>query len=129
MNDAEVSLVLELTRLLKLGVSALLLKYLVDKGLVSGFREPALLIQQSEDARWVSLRRTQPLSDTDNRHTVHSHTNIRAFIIAASNYTIMVGKKIHKNYIVAISAGNNIIIFRSYQSKLSHVFIVGCVSI
>lgn len=83
MNDAEVSLVLELTRLLKLGVSALLLKYLVDKGLVSGFREPALLIQQSEDARWVSLRRRQPLLDTHNRHTVHSHKNTRAFTIAA----------------------------------------------
>lgn len=55
MDDAEVGLIFELPGLLKLGVRALLLDQLVYKCLVCGFREPALLIQQSQHAWRVRL--------------------------------------------------------------------------
>lgn len=55
VDDAEISFVLQLLGLLELGVGALLLYHLLHEALVSGFGEPALLIQQGEDARGTCL--------------------------------------------------------------------------
>lgn len=56
MDDAEVGLIFELTRLLELGVCALLLDQLFYKGLVCGLGEPALFIQQSQHSWGVCLK-------------------------------------------------------------------------
>lgn len=61
MNDAEVGFVLELTWLLKFGVCSLLLQHLVYEGFIGGLGEPALLVKQSKDTRWVGLNRKQSL--------------------------------------------------------------------
>lgn len=55
VDDAEVSLIFELTGSLKLGVSSLLLDQFVYKGLVCGLGEPALLVQQSQHSWRVRL--------------------------------------------------------------------------
>lgn len=55
VDDAEVGLIFKLAGLLELGVSALLLDQLVYKGLVCGFWEPALLIQQSQHSWRICL--------------------------------------------------------------------------
>lgn len=57
MDNAEVSFVFELTWFLELRVCAELLQHLVYKRLVCGLGKPALLIQQSENAGRVILRR------------------------------------------------------------------------
>lgn len=44
VDDTEVSLVLQLLRLLELGVGTLLLYHLLHEALVGGFGKPALLI-------------------------------------------------------------------------------------
>lgn len=44
VNDAEVGFIFELTGFLELAVSSLLLDQLIHKGLVRGFRKPALFI-------------------------------------------------------------------------------------
>ena len=62
VDDAEVGLVLELARLLELGVRALLLEHLVYEGLVCGLGEPTLLIQQGQHSWGVGL---------------HTHTQMR----------------------------------------------------
>ena len=59
MNDAEVSLIFQFLGLVELGVGALLLQDLLHKALVSGFGEPALLIQKGQDARGASLRESR----------------------------------------------------------------------
>lgn len=59
VDDAEISFVLQLLGLLKLGVSALLLHHLLHKALVGSFGEPALLIQQGQDARRARLEKEQ----------------------------------------------------------------------
>lgn len=46
VDDGELGLVLELLRLLELGVVALLGAQLLHEGLICGFGEPALLVQQ-----------------------------------------------------------------------------------
>ena len=58
VNDAEVRLVLQLPGLLELAVGPLLLEDLVHEGLVGGLGEPALLVQQGQDARGVVLQRS-----------------------------------------------------------------------
>ena len=55
VDDAEICLVLQLLGLLELGVSALLLHHLFHETLVRGFGEPALLVQQGQDARRACL--------------------------------------------------------------------------
>ena len=55
MDNAEVGLVFELAGLLELGVCALLLGQLVHEALVCGLGEPALLVQQGQHPRGVSL--------------------------------------------------------------------------
>ena len=57
VDDAEVRLVLQLPGLLELAVGALFLEDLVHEGLVCSFGEPALLVQQGQDARGVVLPR------------------------------------------------------------------------
>jgi len=57
VDDAEVCLVLQLTGLLELAMGPLFLKDLVHEGLVGGLGEPALLIQQGQDAWRVVLQR------------------------------------------------------------------------
>lgn len=56
MDDAKVSFVPQLPGLLKLGVRSLLLNDFLHKALISGFGEPAFLIQQSQDPWGVCLR-------------------------------------------------------------------------
>lgn len=58
MDDGELSFVLELLGLLKLGVVALLCAQLLHEGRVCGLGEPALLVQQGQHARRVVLGRT-----------------------------------------------------------------------
>ena len=55
MDDAEICFILQFLGLEELGVIALLLEHLLHKALVCGFREPALLIQRSEDTRGAGL--------------------------------------------------------------------------
>jgi len=55
VNDAEIGFVLELPWSLELAMSALLLHQFVHKGFISGFWEPALLIQQSQHTRRICL--------------------------------------------------------------------------
>ena len=55
MDNAKISFVFQLTWFLKLGVGPLLLNELFNKGLICGFREPALFIQKGQHARRVSL--------------------------------------------------------------------------
>ena len=55
MDDGELCFVLELLGLLKLGVVALLRAQLLHEGLVCGFGEPALLVQQGQHTRRVVL--------------------------------------------------------------------------
>lgn len=57
VNDAEVNIILQLLGLLELGVCSLLLNHFLYKALVCGFGEPALFIQQGQDAWRTSLRR------------------------------------------------------------------------
>lgn len=53
--NAEISVVLEFLGFLELGVCSLLLNHFLHKALVCGFGEPALLIQQRQDARRAGL--------------------------------------------------------------------------
>jgi len=69
VEDAEVRFVLELSRLLELGVCALLLQHLVYEGLVGGLGEPALLIQQGEDPRGVGLRKRNKKHEFKRTHS------------------------------------------------------------
>ena len=55
MQDTEVGLIPKVPWPLEFGVTTLLLGYLLHKGLVRGFWEPALLIQQSQESRGVGL--------------------------------------------------------------------------
>lgn len=55
MQDAEVGLIPQVPWPLELGVTTLLLSHLLHKGLVRGLWEPALLIQQGQESRGVSL--------------------------------------------------------------------------
>lgn len=55
MNDAEVNIILKFLGLLELGVCSLLLNHFLYKALVCGFGEPALFIQQGQDAWRTSL--------------------------------------------------------------------------
>lgn len=55
VDDTEVSFILQLFGLEELGVIALLLEHLLHKAFVSGFGEPALLIQKSQDTRGTGL--------------------------------------------------------------------------
>lgn len=70
MKNAEVNVVLEFLGLLELGVCSLLLDHLLHKALVGGFREPALFIQESQDAWRTSLWGLVPESKRI------SHTNL-----------------------------------------------------
>lgn len=58
VDDGEVGLVAELG-LAELGVDGVRGVQLVDVGLVRGFREPALLVQQSQDAHWLWERKNK----------------------------------------------------------------------
>lgn len=58
VDDREFSFVLELLGLLKLGVAALLRAQLLHKGLVCGFGEPTLLVQQGQHTWRVVLWKT-----------------------------------------------------------------------
>lgn len=55
VDDTEVSFILQLFGLEELGVIALLLEHLLHKAFVSGFGEPAFLIQKSQDTRGTGL--------------------------------------------------------------------------
>lgn len=55
VDNTEVGIILQLLRLVELGVVTQLLTHLLHKGLVGGFGEPALLVQQSQDTRWTRL--------------------------------------------------------------------------
>lgn len=55
VDDTEVSFILQLFGLEELGVTALLLEHLLHKAFVSGFGEPAFLIQKSQNTRGTSL--------------------------------------------------------------------------
>ena len=55
VQDTEVGLVPQVPRPLELGVASLLLRHLLDEGLVRGLREPALFVQQGQESRGVSL--------------------------------------------------------------------------
>lgn len=55
VDNAEVSSVLQLPWLLKLGVGTLLLNQFFDKSLIGGFREPALFIQEGQHTRRIGL--------------------------------------------------------------------------
>lgn len=55
MHDAEVDVILKFLGLLELGVCSLLLNHFLYKALVRGFGEPALFIQQGQDARRAGL--------------------------------------------------------------------------
>lgn len=59
VNNAEISIVLELLGFLELGVRSLLLNHLLYKGFVCGFGEPTLFIKQSQDAWWTGLKQTE----------------------------------------------------------------------
>lgn len=63
VDDAEIRFVLQLLGLLELGVSALLLHHLLHEALVGGFGEPALLIQQGQDAWRASLEKHSASSE------------------------------------------------------------------
>ena len=65
MDDAEVGLIFELAGFLELGVCALLLDQLVDKGLVRGLGEPALFIQQSQHSWRVGLKQRKELQTSE----------------------------------------------------------------
>lgn len=55
MQDTEVGLIPKVPWPLEFGVTTLLLGYLLHKGLVRGFWEPALFIQQSQESGGVGL--------------------------------------------------------------------------
>lgn len=55
VDDTEVSFILQLFGLEELGMTALLLEYFLHKAFVSGFGEPAFLIQKSQDTRGTGL--------------------------------------------------------------------------
>lgn len=55
VDDTEVSFILQLFGLEELGVIALLLEHFLHKAFVSGFGEPAFLIQKSQDTRGTGL--------------------------------------------------------------------------
>ena len=55
MQDTEVGLIPKVPWPLEFGVTTLLLGYLLHKGLVRSFWEPALLIQQSQESGGVGL--------------------------------------------------------------------------
>lgn len=74
VNDGEVGFVLQLPWLLKFGVSSLFLEHLVDESLIGSFGEPAFFIQQSQDARWIILRRRQSVTF----HTSQGCQNVRS---------------------------------------------------
>lgn len=59
VQDAEVSLVPQVPRPLKLGMASLLLGHLLYKGLVRGLWEPALLVQQGQHTWRVVLWETR----------------------------------------------------------------------
>lgn len=59
VDDAEIGLILQLLGLKELGVTALLLADLLHKALVGGFREPALLVKESQDTRRTGLHRPE----------------------------------------------------------------------
>lgn len=56
VNNAEVCFVLQLSWLLELGMSSLLLDQFFHKCLVSSFREPAFFIQQCQHTRRICLK-------------------------------------------------------------------------
>lgn len=70
MDDTEVCFILQFFRLEELWVSALLLEHLLHKALVCCFREPTLLIQQSQDTRGTGLH-------TGGRAQVSVHEKLR----------------------------------------------------
>lgn len=57
VNDTEVGIIFELLGFLEFWVVAQFLNNFLHKGFVCGFREPALLIQQSQDSWRTSLRK------------------------------------------------------------------------
>src|SRR3712207_8542609 len=70
----------ELLGLLKLGVVALLRAQLLHEGLVSGFGEPALLVQQGQHTRrvvlWKTSRAHTITADRKSTRLNSSHANI-----------------------------------------------------
>ncbi len=74
MNDTEVRIIFELLRFLEFWVVAQFLNNFLHKGFVCGFREPALLIQQSQDSWRTSLRKVEkrPRNEGGFETTKHS---------------------------------------------------------
>ena len=73
VDDAKICLVLQLLRLLELGVGALLLHHLLHETLVRGFGEPALLVQQGQDARRACLEGAQHCTGQLDPKPTNSH--------------------------------------------------------
>lgn len=65
MHDAEVDVILEFLGLLEFGVCSQLLNHFLNEALVRGFGEPALFIQQGQDARRAGLNGARSRGESD----------------------------------------------------------------
>ena len=77
VDDAEVRLVLQLPGLLELAVGPLFLEDLVHKGLVGGLGEPALFVQQGQDAWGVILQRSTREKQEVNKKGNRKSTRVK----------------------------------------------------
>lgn len=80
VQDAEVSLVPQVPRPLKLGMASLLLGHLLYKGLVRGLWEPALLVQQGQEPRGVSLT----IDKRGRAHQIPTYWTLRLLLTCSS---------------------------------------------